>query len=131
VAEEEAEVSRLKIVYIASLVILGVLIGITVFQPMATGGEYSEVQQAQLLETEDEYTIQFDIINREGKDQHYTITVVIDDKPYTQKVLVYDGRKFTYIHHIYPDRVTSGEVSFTVYKDGEATPFEQATYYLK
>jgi len=42
--------SRLKITYIFSLVILAVLIGVTVFKPMAVGGEYSEVERAHLLE---------------------------------------------------------------------------------
>ena len=123
--------SRLRIVYIASLVILGVLVAVTVFQPMVTGGKYSEVQREQLLQTEDEWIIRFDIINHEGIDQEYTITVVIDGKPYSQKVLVRDGKMFTYIRHIRYDRVTEGIVSFTICKEGEATPIEQATYYLK
>ena len=123
--------SRLRIVYIASLIILGVLVAVTVFQPMVTGGKYSEVQREQLLQTEDEWIIRFDIINHEGIDQEYTITVVIDGKPYSQKVLVRDGKMFTYIQHIRYDRVTEGIVSFTICKEGEATPIEQATYYLK
>jgi len=122
--------SRLKIVYIASLVILGVLIAFTVFRPMAVGGEYSTVQRAQLLETEDQWIIQFDIINHEGEDKNYTITVLVDGKQYNESVLIPDGRMFTYIHHVYPDRITDGDVRFTVYKEGEATPLEEATYHL-
>ena len=123
--------SKLRIIYIASLIILGVLIAVTVFQPMAVGGEYSEVQREQLLQTEDEWIIRFDIINHEGIDQEYTITVVIDGKPYSQKVLVRDDKMFTYIRHIRCDRITEGIVSFTICKEGEETPFEQTTYYLK
>ena len=93
--------------------------------------EYGEVQREQLLQTEDEWIIQFDIINHEGKDQNYTISVVIDGKPYSQKVLIRDGKMFTYIQHIRHDRVTEGIVSFTICKEGEETPFEQTTYYLK
>ena len=122
---------RLKIVYILSLVILGVLIAFTVFRPMIGGGEYSEVQKEQLLQTENEWIIQLNIINHEGRDQNYTITVVVDGKPYSEKVLIHDGRVFAYIHHIYPDMVTEGDVSFAIYKEGEATPFEVVTYYLK
>lgn len=122
---------RLKIVYILSLVILGVLIAFTVFRPMIGGGEYSEVQKEQLLQTENEWIIQFNIVNHEGRDQNYTITVVVDGKPYSEKILIHDGRIFTYIHHIYPDRVSDGDVSFAIYKEGEATPFEEVTYYLK
>ena len=123
--------SKLRIIYIASLIILGVLIAVTVFRPMAVGGEYSEVQREQLLQTEEEWIIQFDIINHEGKDQNYTISVVVDGKPYSQKVLIRDKGKFSYIQHVYPDRITDGIVSFTICKEGEETPLEQATYYLK
>jgi len=122
---------KLRIIYIVSLVILGVLVAFTVFRPMATGEEYSEVQRAQLLEREDQWIIEFDIINREGKDMSYTIKVVSDGKSYTESILVRDGGMFTYIHHFYPERLTKKEVSFAVYREGESTPIEQATYYLK
>jgi len=123
--------SRAKIIYIASLVILGVLIAFTVFQPMATGSEYSTVQRVQLLEAENKWIIQFDLINHEGRDQNYTITVVVDGKQYKESVLIQDRRIFTYIHHFYRDRLTNNEVKFTVYKEGEATPIEEVTYYLQ
>jgi len=123
--------SRLRIIYILSLVVLGVLIAFTVFRPMAVGKEYSEVQRAQLLETEDQWIIEFDIINHEGRGQNYTITVLVDGKQYNESVLIPDGRIFTYIHHIYPDRITDGDVRFAVYKEGEATPIEEETFYLK
>ena len=122
---------KLRIIYIVSLVILGVLVAFTVFRPMATGEEYSEVQRAQLLEREDQWIIEFDIINREEKDMSYTIRVLADGKQYTESVLVRDSGMFTYIHHFYPERLTKKEVSFAVYREGESTPIEQATYYLK
>ena len=123
--------SKLRIIYIVSLVTLAVLIAFTVFQPMATGGKYSEVQKEQLLETESEWIIQFVIINREGRDQNYTINVLVGDKLFTESVLIRDGRRFSYIHHIRRDEITDGVASFAIYKEGEATPFEQTTYYLK
>ena len=123
--------SKLKIIYIVSLVILAVLIVFTVFQPMATGSEYSEVQKEQLLETKSEWIIQFDIINCEGRDTRYTINVTVGDKLYTDSILLRDGAKFSYIQHIRRDIIIDGDVSFTIYKEGEATPFEQATYHLK
>jgi len=123
--------SRHKIIYIVSLVILGVLIGFAVFRPMATGSKYTEVQRGHLLQTDTEYIFQFDIINHEGKDKNYTINVLVDGKQNTEDVLIPDGQMFTYIHHVYLDRLTEGKVSFTIYKEGEASPFEEATYYLK
>lgn len=123
--------SKLRITYVVALVALAVLIGFTAFQPMETGSKYSEVQKAQLLETESEWIIQFIIINHEGMDQNYTINVLVDDTLYTESVLIRDGANFSYIHHIRRDMLTDGDVSFTIYKDGEDTPFEQTTYYLK
>ena len=123
--------SKLRIIYIVSLVILAVLIGFAFFRPMATVSKYSEVQKEQLLETESEWIIQFAIINHEGKDQNYTINAMVGEKSYTDSVLIRDGRKFSYIQHIPRDMITDGDVSFAIYKEGEATPFEQATYYLK
>ncbi len=123
--------SKLRAFYIISLMILGVLLVLTVFRPMASGSDYSEVQQAQLLEREDQWIIEFDIINREGEDTSYTIKVLADGKLYTESVLIRDGGMFTYIHHFYPDRLTKNEVNFAVYKEGESTPVEQATYFLR
>lgn len=123
--------SKLRIFYIISLVILGVLVAITVFQPLGGGEEYSTVGGEALLQTEDEWIIQFDIINHEGSDQRYIITAVDDGKSYSEAVLIQDDKMFTYIHHIRRDMVTEGVASFTIYKEGEEVPFEEVTYYLK
>jgi len=122
--------SKLRIVYIASLVILAVLIGFTVLRPLATGGEYSEVSKEQLLQTENEYIIQLDIKNHEGEDKNYTINVLIDGKSYSEDVLIPDGRIFTYIQHVYRGRIIEGNVTFTIYKEGEDTPLEELTYHI-
>lgn len=123
---------KLRPLYIGSLVVLGVLLALTFFRPMAGGGEhYSEVQRAQLLEREGEWIVEFDIINREGKDMSYIIEVIADGERYTETVLVRDKGMFTYIHHFYPERLTSNEVSVAVYKEGEINPVEQTTYFLE
>ena len=122
--------SRLRLVFIISVVILAVLIGSIMLRPLATGAKYSEVQKEQLLQTEDAWIIEFKIMNREGEDKNYTITGLIGDKSYSENVLIPDGRRFTHIHHIYPDRIIGGKVSFAIYKEGEDIPFEQITYYL-
>ena len=123
--------SKLRVFYIISLVILGVLVAITVFRPMGGGEEYSTVGREALLQAEDEWIIQFDIINHEGYDQIYTITAVIDGEPYHEDVSIEDDKMFTYIHHIRRDMVTEGVASFTIFKQGEEVPFEEVTYYLK
>ena len=124
-------VPKFKIFYILSLVILGVLIGFTVFKPMTVGGEYSEVQREQLLQTEDGWIIEFDINNHEGKDTDYTIDVLVDGEPSTLTVTVRDESVFTYIKHIKQFMLTEGEVKVTVYKEAATVPFEVGTYYLK
>jgi len=120
-----------KIVYVLSLAILAVLIVLAFYHPITSELEYSSVQRAQLLERGTERIIQFDIINHEQKDMNYTIAVTVDEKKYTENVLIRKGGMFTYIHHIYPERITKGEVSFVVYKEGELAPIEEVTYYLK
>ena len=122
---------KLRIIYILSLVMLAVLTIFTIFQPMATAGKYSEMQRERLLETESEWIVQFAIINYEGKDQNYTINALVGEKSYTDTVLIQDGGRYSYIHHIRRDMLTDGEVSFAIHKEGEADPFEQATYHLK
>ena len=122
---------KLRIFYILSLVLLAVLIGFTVFKPMAVGGEYSEVQREQLLETEDGWIIEFDITNHEGKETNYTINVSVDGEPSTLTVSVRDEAAFTYIKHIKANMLTEGKVDFTVYKEAETVPLEESTYYLK
>ncbi len=123
--------SRLRIIYLTSLAVLAVLTIFTVFRPMATGGEYRNVARTHLLQTDNEYIIEFDIINHEGEDKKYTINVVVNSKLYSEDALILSGRMFTYIHHIRPEKLTEGNVHFAIYKEGEDIPFKQATYYLK
>ena len=123
--------SKLRIFYIFSLVILGVLLVFTVFRPMVSGGKYSEVLQEELLQAKDGWIFQFVILNHEGKDTTYTINATVSGKPYTQEVTIRDGGRFTYTQQVRRSMITEGNVSFNIYKEGEDTPFEQTTYYLK
>ena len=123
--------SKPRILYILSVVILGVLLAFTVFKPMVTGEEYSVVQREQLLEKEDQWIIELHILNNESKDTNYTINVLVDGDLTTDTIPIQPGRVFKYIAHIYKNKLDTGKVSLTVYREGEATPFEQATYYLK
>ena len=122
---------KLRIVYIIALVVLGVLVVFTVFRPMVSKGKYSEVQREQLLETEDEWVIQFDIINREGEMQKYTVDTLAGGTPSTESVSLADGRVFTYIRHIRHDQAGDGNISFTIYKETEETPIKRVSYHLQ
>ena len=123
--------SKVNIFYIVSLMILGVLIGSIAFQSVSSDINSTTVARESILQTDDGYIVEFDIINQEGGDRNYTIEVLIGDKLYTDNILVLDGRVFTYGHHVYPDRIGDGNVVFTIYMEGEDTPFEEVTYYLK
>lgn len=127
-------ISKPRIFYIVSLIILGVLLVRILVWPM-TGGEqgYSEVQRESLLHTEHGWVLQSDVINHEGKDENYTINVSVNDEPSILTVLVRDKGMFTYIKHIYSNMFSGkqGQVNIIVYKEGEDTPFEQGTWYLK
>jgi len=123
--------SKLRIAYIISLVILGVLLVFTVFRPMVAVEEYSQVQREHLLEEEDQWIIELHILNNESQDTNYTINVLVEGDICTDTIPIRSGRVFKYIVHIYKDKLDEGKVSLTVCKEGEATPFEQVTYYLK
>ena len=123
--------SKFRVFYIISLVILVGLLVFTVFRPLAAGGEYTEVQLGGLLQAEDEWVVQFDIINHEGEDKKYTINVLIDGEIDSRNCTIQDRSTSTYIYHMYPEKINDKRVTFTIYKQGEETPFEQMTYYLR
>ncbi len=124
--------SKLIIIYIASLVILGVLITLAVFQPMVTDGDQSEALQAHLLEREDRWVIELHISNHEAQDTDYTTNVLVDGELCTESFRLRPGGLGKCSYHISRDNLGQATiVSVDVYKDGEATPFEQVNYHLK
>ena len=123
--------SRLKILFVISVVILAVLIGSVMLSPITTATRYSEVQQEQLLKTDTEWIVEFKILNHEGDKKKYTITQTADGKSDKTEVIIPDGRRFTYIYHIQPERLTNKVATFAIYKEGEPTPFEQITYHIE
>lgn len=122
---------KFKIIYILSLVILGVLVSLALVRPAATSDQYSEVSRGHLLKTDQGYVVAFDIMNHEGKDTQYAVKVTMDSYKYSEDILVRDGKRSTYVHHIYPDKLTEGVVNLSIYKVGQTTPFEDVSYYLK
>ena len=123
--------TKLRIVFILSLVLLAALLVSTVFRPMATDSGYSVVSRESVLQGEDRWIIELDIINQEGKDITYTVIWSSGEESKTQKIRVGDGRIYNHIHFVYPEAVKEDKVNLTIYKEGEATPFEEATYYLE
>ena len=62
---------------------------------------------------------------------NYVINCSTGKETYSERVSIKDGGIFTYIQHVYPETVKEGKVHLTIFKEGEETPFEQATYFLK
>ncbi len=123
---------KLRIIYTAALVILGVILVFTVFRPMVTGEKFSEVSRESIVQSEDQWIIQFDIINREGKYANYIINWSTGGETYSSKtVLIENGRTFTNIHHVYPETMKEGKVHLIIWKEGEISLFKETTYYLK
>lgn len=123
---------RLRVLFVISLVILGVLLAQVFLRPM-TGSEekYSEASRASLLQTKNGWILQFDIVNHESEESRYTIDVIVDGNAYQDSCLINPGGLYTYIHQISRDRITEGKVNIDIRKDNEDVPFEQGTYYLK
>ncbi len=120
-----------RLIFVVSLAILGVLVGFALIRPATAGQEYSEVSREQLIRVANDYVVQFDIMNHEGEDRMYSINVSINGNKYSQDILILNGKKFTYAHHVYSEQLVNKDVSFAVYKEGESQPFEQITYHLK
>jgi uncharacterized membrane protein len=124
-----ASLSRLRLIFILSLVILaGVFIATLYLVP--SGQSYPEPRKAQIIDAGDEWILQYDITNNEKRDIEYTIYVTIDNKDYTDSTIVKQGKTYTYIHHIYPQQLTEGEVSFALYEEGKPELVEYTTYYI-
>ena len=121
--------SKLRLIFVLSLVILaGVFVAIMYFIP--SGQKYMESKRAQIIEGENEWILQYDIINNEERDIEYIIHVTVDDVIYKDSTVVKPGKTYTYIHHIYPQQLDEGKVTFALYARGKAEPVEQATYYI-
>lgn len=123
-------VSRLKLFYISSILILVMVAMFTVFRPMVKGAEFTEVRRDSLLKVDNEWIVQFDIMNHEGREQKYLIKAAVDGRLYSEDILVLDNRLFTYIYHICRDDVVGGDVSFAIYREGEDTPIKRVAYHL-
>ena len=122
--------SKVRFAYIASLIALAVLVVFTVFRPMTTSEEYTEVQREQMLKTEDQWIVQFDVINHEGTEQNYTIKFLDNATQYSEDVSIREDGMFTYIHRISRKMTGNNDATFAIYKNNEAEPFKIVKYYL-
>jgi hypothetical protein len=125
------KLTRFQLVYIISLVILVVVLIFAVLKPFASGGQYTEISRESLLNKDDEWILQFDISNHEGKDILYVLHTEIAGQDYQEAFMVKAEGKFTYIHHIKKADAGNQQVIYRIYKENESNPLEQGVYYLK
>ena len=121
--------SRLRLIFVLSLLVLaGVFVAIIYFIP--SGKSYTESTRARIIVGENEWILQYDIVNGQAKDIRYTISVSVDGAVYTDSTVVRPGKTYTYIHHIYPEQLKEGKVTLTLYEGDKTEPVEQVTYHL-
>jgi hypothetical protein len=127
---KRAASSPLRLFYILSLVILGTLVIFTIFKPLTVGGEFSEVTRQALLQTEDEWILQFQVGNHEGRDVEYRINVLIGSDRFVDHFMVRDGGLYTYTHHISKKRAGGDWISCQIFREGENEPLVDTSYSL-
>ena len=121
-----------RVVYIVSLVVLGILTCFLFIHPFTKGNKYDTVQKEQLLKTKDGWIIQFDLINSTEKDIRYSIKIGGNNvQPYEESVIVRSRGVFTYIHHIQKSTFADKKLNISIFREGAKKPFETATYYLE
>ena len=121
--------SKLRLVFILSLVILaGVLLAILYFIPSLRS--YPEPYTVQVIEGEEEWILQCDILNTEESAIEYSITVTVDNRTYRDSAVVKPGKAYTYIHHVYPQQLAEGRVTFALYQNGQKSPIKTATFHI-
>ena len=121
--------SKLRLIFILSLFILAGMFILTLYL-IPTGKDYPESHSAQVIRADNEWILQYDIINNQDRDIKYIIQVTIDDAVYTDSTAVRAGKAYTYIHHIHPEQLSEGRVILTLYEEGKVEPVEQTTYYI-
>ena len=122
--------SRFRLIFIFSLIILaGIFISVVYLIP-SSGNSYNESKRVQIIEGENEWILQCDIINDEERDIKYTILVTVDAEVRQDSTVVQAGKTYTYISHIYPQQLSEGKVTLSLYEGDKAEPVEQVTYHL-
>ena len=122
--------SKLKLFFAASVLILGGLLAVTIVRPLVAPEQYSQVTAESLLATGEGWVLQFSVLNHEGQDATYSVSVTNDGRLSGDTFVVKDGGSYTYIYNI-SHQSAGGRLNVSVYKEGECAPFEQSIYYLK
>ena len=121
--------SKLRLIFVISIIILAGIFIFTIYY-IPSGQTYTESKRIQIIEGENEWILQCDIINDEERDIEYIIHVTVDGAVHKDRTVIKPGKVYTYIRHIYPHQLGEGKVTFALYKEGNTEPIEQVAYYL-
>jgi len=124
-------VSRLKIIYIASLILLGLLVSLTVFKPLAKGAHYNDVQHESLIKNDQEWVLQFNLINDNTSAKTYQVSVDKDGEVYQDQVTVAGESEYTYIQHFLRQPGKDHTLDAAIYPQGSNQPIERLHYNLE
>jgi hypothetical protein len=121
---------KLKIFGLLMSGLLGVSVLITAANSCLSPRAETEVQREELLVTDQEWVLQFDITNRESEDKVYLIRIEFQDRLSEERILVSSGKTYKYTHHIARTPESTGNLEIEIFKQGENDPLETTTYYL-
>jgi hypothetical protein len=124
---------RVTIAYIGSLVVLGILLGITFVHPLVKGQEYSAVQDESLSKTDYGWTLDFTLVNPFPQATTFKVGVGLDGRQLSQDdVTIPSGHSFDCEIPVYIDDVKqSSKLLVSIYGEQSSTPLEQETLYLQ
>ncbi len=123
--------SRLKIIYIASLIVLGLMVSLTVFKPLEKGAHYNDVQRESLIESDQEWVLQFSLFNNDTGVETYRINVDKDGQFYQDEVAVAGQGEYTYIQHFQRQKGKDRTLDAAIYSKGSSQPIERLHYNLQ
>lgn len=122
----------IRVIYLLSLVALGVLFVMAFFMPLATGKEYSTVQKEQVIKKREGWVIQFELVNVQEENSAYEIHEMLGTgASYRGSVIIPGGGAYVFTHHIFSEDVVDGKVNYLIYRNNIPDPVEKLTYYLK
>ncbi len=118
-------------IYIASLVMLGLMVSLTVFKPLEKGAHYNDVQRESLIESDQEWVLQFSLFNNDTGVETYWINVDKDGQFYQDEVAVAGQGEYTYILHFQRQKGKDRTLDAAIYSKGSSQPIERLHYNLQ
>jgi hypothetical protein len=127
-------VERIKIVYLMSILVVGLLIiytGYILHWHLGSGKAPKSSTIVEYLPGENENIISFMIINREN-DEYYKYEISINGELYSNRTLLINkDHTFKYTRHFLAEEVEGKSINIVIYRAGNDSPIENVTYFVK